>query len=325
MIKIKQGTPEWHNQRKGKITGTRMSKTAGEHDFTQGDQWEDLGREMYRADNGMSQDPFSDFAIWAMKHGTDNEKNAQQTLKNLGHTIRNVSFVTHKKHDWLGVSPDGMLLKGRGDSMCGLEIKCPMRGKDGKIKPVLDVKNERRSYYHQMQLGMECMDVDEMLFFQWWSDDEYHEEWIDRDPEWAKTYIPKAQEFLTWYAEKSKDPECIKRWSEDKEVPGVNYRSVDEDDNTSELSEILKELSELTVRKSFLDKRKKDLTEVLMKKHQGAFSTQSVKCHITEAQGRINYTSLVKDEGIPYETIEKYRGEGSTRTYAKLVENKNEE
>ena len=78
-MKVKQGTPEWHDQRKGKITGTRFSKAVGEHDFTQGDQREALGREMYRADNGLSQDPFSSFAIYAMKHGTDNEKNAQQT------------------------------------------------------------------------------------------------------------------------------------------------------------------------------------------------------------------------------------------------------
>ena len=319
MTKIKQGSPEWHAQRKGKITGTRFSKAIGEHDFTKGDQREALAREMYRADNGLSQDPHTSFAIYAMKHGTDNEKNAQQTLKNLGHTIRNTSFVTHKDHDWLGVSPDGMMLKGRKDSMCGLEIKCPIG------KPVKDVKNERRSYYHQMQLAMECMDVDEMLFFQWYSDEEYYEEWVDRDPEWAETYIPQAKQFLDWYKEKSQDQSCIDRWSKDKETPGIDYKDVDEDDKSSELTNILKELSELSERKTLLDARKKELTEVLIDKHQGAFSTESVKCHITEAQGRINYTSLVKDEGIPYETIEKYRGKGTARVYAKLVENNNEE
>lgn len=324
-MKVKQGTPEWHDQRKGKITGTRFSKAIGEHDFTQGDQREALGREMYRADNGLSQDPFSSFAIYAMKHGTENEKNAQQTLKKLGHTIRNTSFVTHKDYDWLGVSPDGMMLKGRKDSMCGLEIKCPMRGKDGKPNPVLDVRNERRSYWHQMQLAMECMDVDEMLFFQWYSDEEYFEEWVDRDPDWAETYIPQAKNFLDWYKKMSQDEKCIERWSKDKESVGTDFKDVDEDDETLELAKLITELNELSERKSLLEARKKDLTEVLIDKHQGAFSTKSVKCHITQAQGRINYTSLVKDQGIPYETIEKYRGKGTTRTYAKLVENINEE
>ena len=45
MTKIKQGSPEWHAQRKGKITGTRISKSIGEHDFTIGDQREALARE----------------------------------------------------------------------------------------------------------------------------------------------------------------------------------------------------------------------------------------------------------------------------------------
>ena len=53
MTKIKQGSPEWHAQRKGKITGTRFSKAVGEHDFIAGDQREALAREMYRADNGL--------------------------------------------------------------------------------------------------------------------------------------------------------------------------------------------------------------------------------------------------------------------------------
>ena len=310
---IKQGTQAWHDQRKSRITGTRIPRAVKECAWAKGDQWEALGRDMYRGDHNLIQDPFDQRAMYAITHGKNSEPKALQQLKDMGYQITQPSFVIHPEHSWLGMSPDGVLIKGRKGKISAVEIKCP------QTKPVSNVREQKRNYWHQMQLGMECMDIDEMLFFQWYENDS-HQEWVERDPNWAEKYIPKAKEFMDWYAKASKDPEFIARWSEDKEEPGINYKNVQEDSSSSELTSVLKELKELEERKKILEPRKKELSSMLIKKHRGAFSTTKVKCHMTQAKGRINYSRLVKDQNIPFETIEGYRSEGDSRIYTKLME-----
>ena len=314
MAKIKQGTPEWHEQRANRITGTRICKTAKECIWTKGDQWESLGRDMYREANKLTQDPFNQFAMYAMKHGTDSEPLALATLSEMGYKITQPSFVIHPKHNWMGISPDGIIVQGRDGKVSAVEVKCPQG------KPCTNVKEQKRNYWHQMQMAMECMDIDEMLFFQWYSNDEHYQEWVERDQSWAETYIPKAEEFMVWYNEKRIDPNYIERWAQEKEEPGINYKAVDDEDDTSELASVLKELKELKDKISILDERKKILSAVLIAKHGGAFSTSQVKCHMTQARGRINYARLVKDQEIPVDVMESYRSEGDSRFYTKLLE-----
>jgi putative phage-type endonuclease len=310
---IKQGTPEWHDQRKNRITGTRLPRAVKECMWAKGDQWEALGRDIYREAHNLSQDPFDQRAMFAITYGSDHEPVALEQLKSMGYKITQPSFVVHPEHDWLGMSPDGVIVSGRNGKVSAVEIKCP------QTKPVKNVQEQKRNYWHQMQMGMECMDIDEMLFFQWY-EHEHYQEWVERDPRWAEIYIPKAKEFMDWYADASKDPKYIAMWSETKQEPGVNYKSVDDDDNTSELADVLTELNELNERKGLLDKRKKELSAEAVKKHGGAFSTSRVKCHMTQARGRINYARLVKDQDIPFDIMEGYRSEGDTRIYTKLLE-----
>ena len=168
------------------------------------------------------------------------------------------------------------------------------------------------------------MDIDEMLFFQWYGDNEHYQEWVERDPKWADRYIPKAEKFMEWYKEKSKDPTYIARWSEDKEEPGINYKNIEEDDFTKELASILTEQQQHQDRLASLEKRKKEVSALLVKTHGGAFCTPKVKCHMTQARGRINYARLVQDQDIERDVLEGYRSEGDTRIYTRLVETKNE-
>ena len=317
MAEIQQGSQAWHDQRSNRITGTRIPKAVNECMWTKGDQWEALGRDMYREAHKLPQDPFDQRALYAITHGKNSEPKALNSLKDLGYVIRQPSFIVHKKHGWMGMSPDGVLVKGRKGSVSAVEVKCP------QTKPCGDVKEQKRNYWHQMQMGMECMDIDEMLFFQWYSDEEFYQEWVERDPTWAERYIPKAKEFIDWYQEKSKDPEYIARWSEDKLEPGINYKTVQEDDLTEELFNLIKEQNEHKERLSFIDSRKKEISAELIKKFSGAFCTPRVKCHMTQARGRINYARLVKDQNIPRDVMEGYRSEGDTRIYTRLVEDKN--
>jgi len=316
MTTIKQGTPEWHGQRTNRITGTRCQRAFGEDQWASGSieqQWDNLGRDMYREAHGLPQDPFPQGAMYAITYGKENEPRALEELKKMGYQIRQPSFVVHPEHDWLGMSPDGVLVKGKNGNVSAVEIKCPIS------KAVKDVKAQKRNYWHQMQLGMACMGIDEMLFFQWY-ENEHYQEWVSKDPEWEEIYIPKAKAFMDWYTEACKDPKNIARWSEDKEEPGVNYKQVDEDEESKELSETLTELKKLKERSTILEARKKDLSSVLVKRYGGAFSTPTVRCHMTQPKGRINYARLVKDQDIPVHILEGYRAEGEARIYTKLLE-----
>ena len=314
--KIIQGTKEWFALRKGKITGTRIQKAAKECIWTKGNQWDALARDMFREENGLSQDPFDARALYAISYGKDNEPKAIQRLKDeMGFQIQDSPFVNHPDYDWLGMSPDGIILNGPGGGLSAVEIKCP------QTKPVTDVKKQKRNYWHQMQLGMECMDIDKMLFFQWYEDSHYIE-WVDRDPDWADIYIPKAKEFMDWYKEAKKDAENITSWSMEKTEPGVPYKDIEDNDDTKKLASVLLEIKVTQQKIKELDAVKKELSERLVKENNGAFRTSSVKCHLTQATGRIDYKRLIEDKDIPVHEVEGYRSEGATRIYTRLMEDK---
>tara|TARA_R110002153_G_scaffold2110_4_gene10291 strand:+ start:490 stop:1437 length:948 start_codon:yes stop_codon:yes gene_type:complete len=313
---IEQGSQAWHDQRTNRLTGTRIAKAAKEDIWTSGDQWDALGRDMYREAHRLTQDPFDSRAMFAITHGKDSEPVALACLEKMGYKITQPSFVIHPDYNWLGMSPDGIMLKGRNGKVSAVEVKCP------QAKPCSNVKEQKRNYWHQMQLGMACMDIDEMLFFQWYSDEEHYQEWVPRDPRWAEIYIPKGKEFMDWYLEAMKQPENIARWSEGKEEPGVNYKKVEECKASLQLAGTLKELGDLKQKIGLLEDRKKELSALLIKQHGGSFSTSSVKGHMTHAKGRINYSRFVKDQKIEQDILEGYRSEGDSRIYTKLVEEK---
>ena len=73
-----------------------------------------------------------------------------------------------------------------------------------------------------------------------------------------------------------------------------------------------------------LDTVKKELSKKLIDQHKGAFRTPSVKCHLTQTRGRVNYSKLVKDQDIPFHVVEEYRAEGDSRIYTKLTEQEND-
>ena len=314
--KVIQGTKEWFALRMGRITGTRIQRAVKEDIWVTSNPWESLAIDMFREENGLPQIPFDSRALYAISRGKENEPKAIQTLKDMGYEIVDSPFVVHPDHDWLGMSPDGILVRGRNGNVSAVEIKCP------QTKPVSDVKKQKRNYWHQMQLGMECMDIDEMLFFQWYETGEHFQEWVNRDPEWASIYIPKAKEFMDWYKEAKKDPENIARWSIEYKEPGVPYKDIEDNDETSQLAKVMLDIKVAQQKLKDLDAVKKKLSEKLINEHNGAFRTPSVKCHLTQATGRIDYKRLIEDKEIPVHEIEGYRSEGATRIYTRLMEAK---
>lgn len=143
---IEQGTPEWHKQRLGKVTASRiadvMMKTTT------------AGYQNYQAQlvcERLTGQPTESFVSAAMQHGTETEAQARATYSLLtGLDVQEVGFVPHPKLAMSGASPDGLV----GEA--GLvEIKCPQPA--AHIRTLTGSKVDRK-YVLQMQWQMVCTD-----------------------------------------------------------------------------------------------------------------------------------------------------------------------
>jgi hypothetical protein len=77
---------------------------------------------------------------------------------NGGGTVVDTSCVVHPVHSFLGASPDGIYFtQSNSDPRWGklIEFKCPISRKFDENTPIPD------AYYNQMQMQMECCNIDE--------------------------------------------------------------------------------------------------------------------------------------------------------------------
>ena len=118
---IEQGSEAWFLARCGKVTGTRFaSLMMGESTKGYKDLVIDLACEII---TGKMEETYTNAA---MERGIETEPLARMEYEQLFDTnVKQVGFITpdegEKYHDWIGISPDG-LLPDEGI----LEIKCPL-------------------------------------------------------------------------------------------------------------------------------------------------------------------------------------------------------
>ena len=93
MSDIVQGSQAWHDQRTNRITGTRFAGAVKEHIWLKGDQWNAMGRDMYREWKKLPQDPFDQRALYAIAMGKENEPKALKTYNTKSITLINSSFT----------------------------------------------------------------------------------------------------------------------------------------------------------------------------------------------------------------------------------------
>lgn len=110
-----QGTPEWHQERCGKVTASRIFDVMAKKGTA--------ARANYMADlvaERLTGTPKQGFSNAAMQHGTDTEPQARAMYElETGLTVIETGFHPHPTLDGTGASPDGLVLDGL------LEIKCP--------------------------------------------------------------------------------------------------------------------------------------------------------------------------------------------------------
>jgi len=117
---IEQGSEAWHHIRCGRVTGTRFaSLVAGETTKTYKDLVINIACEII---TGKAEETYTN-AI--MEKGIETEPIARAEYESLFETeVKTIGFITpdedNKYHNWIGISPDGLLGAGL------IEIKCPL-------------------------------------------------------------------------------------------------------------------------------------------------------------------------------------------------------
>jgi putative phage-type endonuclease len=116
--KVKQGTPEWFEARRGKITGSRFKDVLSTRGNTRINYMREL---LLERKTGKSAESYNNAEmIW----GNATEPQARKYYEEFtGYKVEEVGFVDHpleQYRGYVGVSPDGLV-----DTRGIIEIKCP--------------------------------------------------------------------------------------------------------------------------------------------------------------------------------------------------------
>lgn len=116
---IEQGSPEWHEIRRGKVTASRVSDVIAKTKTGWG-----ASRANYMAElvaERLTGNTAETYTNAAMQWGTDKEPDARAAYEfRTDATVELIGFVDHPKLVMTGASPDGLIGK---DGL--IEIKCP--------------------------------------------------------------------------------------------------------------------------------------------------------------------------------------------------------
>lgn len=146
---VLQGSPEWFQQRLGRVTASRVAdvvaKTKSGYSTSRENYMVELALERI---TGQRQEAYTNDA---MRWGTDNEPLARAAYEaKTGELVEEVGMIAHPNIAMSGASPDGLI---GADGL--LEIKCPNSATH--IKTIRTGKPDAK-YITQMAWQMACTD-----------------------------------------------------------------------------------------------------------------------------------------------------------------------
>lgn len=166
--KGEQRTPEWFATRSNRITASECTKAFSTATFSQ--RKELIESKLLTHVSQKSSSPYA--CIW----GTQFEPIAKQIYqeeKGIS-MIQDLACVIHPDHEFLGASPDGLILDGEYKGYL-LELKCP-------ISRSFDEGTEiPKEYYHQMQMQMACTGLDKCIYLETKFKHVSYSDWKDTD------------------------------------------------------------------------------------------------------------------------------------------------
>jgi putative phage-type endonuclease len=189
---IEQGTVEWHMQRLGKVTASRIADV-----LSKGKSGESASRKNYRTEllvQRLTGLPGESFTSAAMEWGTQTEPMARIAYEaEMGRFVNQVAFLDHPTIANYGCSPDGLVDK---DGL--IEIKCP--NSSTHIDYLLDDKPPAK-HIPQMQCQMAvtgCQWCDFVSFDPRLPDDlRLFVVRLERDQEYIEAMEAEVQKFLS--------------------------------------------------------------------------------------------------------------------------------
>lgn len=176
-------------ERFGRVTSSVAAAILGHSAQSQKWAWRVItGREPYRAPS------------YDMARGIEHEPDAICSLEiDLGVLTEEGGFVAHPTLDWLGASPDAIIV---GEHRYPVEAKCP-RALHSYV-PLM--------YFDQLQVQLECLDSPYGYFVSWVEDSEAQFVCrVDRSKEWADMCLPVLEAFYRNFVVPDIEPPKAKR------------------------------------------------------------------------------------------------------------------
>lgn len=205
-----QRTDAWHIKRSDMLTASDIYKALS--DATPSQRYELIISKLIPkipTEGGVIARPL----LW----GTRFEPIAKEiyTKENEGVQIVDTTCVNHPTISFLGASPDGILItENETDSRYGMlvEFKCPISRVFNESTPIPN------SYYHQMQLQMECTGMKECEYIEMKFLNLYYSEWVDKDSSY-KGWFAVHEDDKTVKYHSLNDTRDLQTW---KQEEGVN-------------------------------------------------------------------------------------------------------
>jgi len=193
-----QRTAEWHSKRSNRITASDVYKVLPT--ATPSQKHEVMMSKLVPREK--SEGSGARALIW----GTRFEPIAKEIYTKVSSTpitIVDTSCIPHPKVEFLGASPDGIIV-APGDERHGrlVEFKCPISRVFTDETPV------PIGYYHQMQLQMECTELDTCEYIEFQFRTPTYTDWKDSTAEYKGFYAVTEDDTQVKYRELSdtRDP-----------------------------------------------------------------------------------------------------------------------
>lgn len=176
---IHQKTPEWYEIRNDLLTASDVPSALGQNPYKS-------RKQLLKEKCGLTKKVFK--GNFATNHGQKYESVALSLYeKRYDDKCYETGLYIHPVYKWLGCSPDGISTSGRL-----IEIKCPIK------RTISDAVPEH--YYGQIQIQLECLDIEECLFIQYKPETFDCEEIlnvsiVNRDRSWFETNLQSLKQF----------------------------------------------------------------------------------------------------------------------------------
>jgi putative phage-type endonuclease len=199
-----QRTDSWHAKRGEMLTASEIYKALP--DATPSQKHElIMGKLVPRI---RSEGPGPRALVWGTRfEPIAKEIYQQQSTEKI--KIVDTTCIPHPKVSFLGASPDGIILSEGSRHGTLVEFKCPISREFSEDTPISS------TYYHQMQLQLECTDLDECEYIEFRFKTLSYSEWVDsKNFEYTGFYAVSDDELNVKYRELEDDRDPIK-WREE--------------------------------------------------------------------------------------------------------------